>query len=49
MNILEVLSNIWNFSDLRASVVFYGFWGIYTLFATLVIIIFSVSTLSKEN
>lgn len=43
VNLLEVMSNIWNFSDIRASVVFYGIFGAFTLFATVVLIIFSVS------
>jgi hypothetical protein len=42
VNGLEVMSNIWNFSDIRASVIFYAIFGAFTIFATLVLIIFSV-------
>ena len=43
VNFLEVMSNIWNFSDVRASAVFYGFLGAFVVFSTLIMNIFSVS------
>lgn len=43
VNSLEVMSNVCNFSDIRASVIFYGFLGALTLVSTVILIIFSVS------
>jgi fluoride ion exporter CrcB/FEX len=49
VNFLEVMSNIWNFSDIRASVVFYGFLGAFTVFATFILVVFSVRPLYQHG
>jgi len=45
VNSLEVMSNVCNFSDIRASVIFYGFLGALTLVSTVILIIFSARML----
>lgn len=45
VNSLEVTSNICNFSDIRASIIFYGFFGALSLISTVILIIFSARVL----
>lgn len=45
VNFLETMSNIWNFSDLRVSAIFYGCFGAFTLFSTVILVIFSARLL----